>query len=324
MVRAGDGHLLQSWRWGSFKEQFGWAAERIAVEGERSLTLAQVLFRSRFGVSLGYIPRGPVVSGNDSTAIAALWKEIDRIARRRRALSVIVEPDLHASNGFDRVHLDPGPPPIQPARTVKVALHDDDGLLAQMHPKMRYNVRLAQRRGVETHSANDRDAADQFYALLEDTARRNDFIIHERGYYQQFLRQFAGDTTVLVAEIEGRAVAAAIPVAFGDEAIYMYGASATQERGHGAAFLLQFEAMRWARERGCRRYDLWGIPEQDPVTSRHEEGDRLVGTSGGDRRGLYEFKTRFGGEIVNYPRPLERRYLPLVPLMARRFYSFGG
>jgi lipid II:glycine glycyltransferase (peptidoglycan interpeptide bridge formation enzyme) len=324
MLRASGGHLLQSWRWGSFKEQFGWVAERIAVEGASGPALAQVLFRGRFGVTLGYIPRGPVGSGDDPHAISALWAKIDRTARRRRALAVIVEPDLNSGEEPSRVRLDPGPPPIQPARTVKVILLDDDSLMKQMHPKMRYNVRLAKRRGVETRASDDLGAADLLYGLLEDTAQRNGFIIHQREYYRQFLQHFSGDTTVLVAEVEGRPVAAAVPVVFGDEAIYMYGASSTQERGHGAAFLLQFEAMRWARERGCTRYDLWGIPEQDPVTSRHEEGDRLVGTSGGDRRGLYEFKTRFGGEIVSYPPPLERRYIPYIPVLARRFYSVGG
>src|SRR5699024_11275249 len=56
-----------------------------------------------------------------------------------------------------------------------------------------------------------------------------------------------------------------------NEAIYMYGASSTEHRAHGASFLLQFEAMRWARERGCSRYDLWGIPKVDPKSLRADD-----------------------------------------------------
>lgn len=323
-LQAQGGHLLQSWRWGSFKERFGWRAARVAVPGSHGLGMAQVLFRNRFGVSIGYIPRGPSLPPADPEVAASLWRSIDRLARRYRALTIIVEPDLRPGVAVDPGRFEPGPPPIQPARTVKVTLCADEGLMAQMHPKMRYNVRLAQRRGVVVRAADGLSAADDFYTLLQDTAQRNSFIIHERAYYHEFVRIFQGDTVVLFAEVEGRVVAAAVPVAFGDEAIYMYGASSTQERGHGAAFLLQFEAMRWARDRGCTRYDLWGIPEQDPVTSQHDAGDRLVGTSGSDRRGLYEFKTRFGGEIVSYPRPVERRYIPFLANLARRYYILGG
>jgi peptidoglycan pentaglycine glycine transferase (the first glycine) len=323
-LRAQGGHLLQSWRWGAFKERFGWRAARVAVPGAQGPALAQVLFRDRFGVSIGYIPRGPSLATADPEVAATLWKRIDRLAWRQRALTVIVEPDLLPGPGLDAMRFAPGPPPIQPARTVKVTLRDDDGLMAQMHPKMRYNVRLAQRRGVAVRAVDGPGAADDLYALLQDTAQRNAFTVHERAYYRDFLELFQGDATVLFAEVEGRVVAAAVPVVFGDEAIYMYGASSTQERGHGGAFLLQFEAMRWARDRGCTRYDLWGIPELDPETSQHDAGDRLVATSGSDRRGLYEFKTRFGGEIVSYPRPIERRYVPFLADLARRYYTLGG
>jgi lipid II:glycine glycyltransferase (peptidoglycan interpeptide bridge formation enzyme) len=82
--------------------------------------------------------------------------------------------------------------------------------------------------------------------------------------------------------------------------------------------------MRWARSRGARRYDLWGIPEYDPDTSVSESGDRLAASIRTDRRGLYEFKTRFGGQIVRSPAPLERIYHPLLARMARRFYSAGS
>jgi lipid II:glycine glycyltransferase (peptidoglycan interpeptide bridge formation enzyme) len=166
-LRAQGGHLLQSWRWGEFKERFGWTAERIVVQGAGGLGLAQLLFRSRFGVSLGYIPRGPVLPPADRRVSDELWERVDRLARRRRTLTVIVEPDLALLTSSDERRFSPGPAPIQPARTVKVTLHDDEGLLAQMHPKMRYNVRLAKRRGVLTREADDPVAgADIFYAML--------------------------------------------------------------------------------------------------------------------------------------------------------------
>ena len=119
-------------------------------------------------------------------------------------------------------------------------------------------------------------------------------------------------------------MAGLIAARFGEEAIYMYGASSTQHRANAAGFYLQFEAMRWAREHGCTRYDLWGIPATDPPTIASEGGDRIPTTRGDDWRGLYEFKVRFGGQILTYPPALERRYHPLLATLARRFYQPGG
>jgi lipid II:glycine glycyltransferase (peptidoglycan interpeptide bridge formation enzyme) len=322
---AAGGHMLQSWRWGAFKARFGWAVERLAVPAAGGAALAQILFRSRAGVSIGYLPRGPALPP-DETASETLWDAIDRVARRRRTLAVIVEPDRPLA-GFPalRRRFVVGPPHIQPVRTVKVDLLDDEALLAQMHPKTRYNVRLALRRGVVARrAAAGPDTVEAFYALLADTAQRNDFGIHDASYYRAFLDEFGDDAVVIFAETDGKTVAGLIAAAFGDEAIYMYGASSTKERAHGAGFYIQYEAMRWARERGCRRYDLWGIPAHDPPSTEAEAGDRLAGTTGQDWRGLYEFKTRFGGQIVTYPPTLERQYWPGLATLARRFYSAGS
>jgi lipid II:glycine glycyltransferase (peptidoglycan interpeptide bridge formation enzyme) len=325
-VLACGGHLLQSWRWGTFKKEFGWDVERIAVPCNGGIALAQVLFRSKAGMSVGYIPRGPVWPLDDPDAVTVLWDRVDEAARRRRTLVIIVEPDqLLPEPSRQRVRLAPGPEPIQPARSVKVELLDDQSLIDQMHPKTRYNVRLAVRRGVATRSVvPPDDAIGTFYEMLQDTASRNEFVVHAQEYYREFMQVFAEDACLLFAEVDGQPVASAIAAVFGDEGIYMYGASSTRGRAHGSAFLLQHEAMRWARSRGARRYDLWGIPEYDPESSVSESGDRLASSTGNDRRGLYEFKTRFGGKIIRYPPPLERVYHPFLATLARKMYGPGA
>lgn len=323
-VLASGGHFLQSWRWGEFKSKFGWDVTRIAVDGGAEPAVAQMLLRRKAGVSVGYIPRGPVHT--DRAAAVSLWQAIGREALRQRALFVIVESNEALPPGLEQaVRLTSGPTHIQPARTVKVPLLDDEALLKQMHQKTRYNVRLAQRRGVTVRRASYEPAeVDAFYDLMLDTAQRNAFGVHERRYYDEFLRTFGDSAALLFAEIEGKPVAGVIAVSFGDEAIYMYGASSTKDRAHGAGFIIQFEAMRWAREQGCKVYDLWGIPAVDPQTTQEENGDRIAGTSGSDWRGLYEFKTRFGGQIVSYPPPMERIYIPGLAHLAKRIYPIGG
>jgi len=238
-------------------------------------------------------------------------------------LNVIIEPDgslpftgTYRQHGFVR-----GPDHFQPARTVKVPLLDDEALLAQMHQKTRYSVRLAERRDVAIRAARpDEDAVGDFYRLLLETSNRNQFGIHGIDYYRDYLQTFEETAVLLFAYIDDKPAAALIAARFACEAIYMYGASSSSNRGHGAAFALQFEAMRWARGHGCTSYDLWGIPAQDPP-STETKTDRVAATRGEDWRGLHKFKTGFGGRIVSHPPTLERRYHPILSFVARRLYA---
>jgi lipid II:glycine glycyltransferase (peptidoglycan interpeptide bridge formation enzyme) len=327
-LRDEGGHLLQSWRWGAFKQQHGWTPHRILVETPDGVAAAQVLYRSRGPVSIGYIPRGPLISGAPEPLWKALREEIDRAALQHRAIMTIIEPDspLGLTGSFGDAGVVRGPAHFQPGRTVKVPLLDDEPLLKQMHQKTRYSVRLAQRRGVTIERrVPAEESIDQFYALMLDTSARNAFGIHSKEYYADFLRTFSEDAVLLFARVDANQIGAAlIAAAFGSEAIYMYGASSSQNRAHGAAFLLQFEAMRWARERGCTIYDLWGIPAQDPTTIHSDDQSKIVGTKGDDLRGLYRFKTGFGGEIVSYPPSMERRHMPVLPWLARKLNVVQG
>jgi lipid II:glycine glycyltransferase (peptidoglycan interpeptide bridge formation enzyme) len=321
-VAAAGGHLLQSWEWGALKERHGWSVRRVEAGTECGRAFAQVLLRRKGPVALAYVPRGPAIQagGDRSPLFAQLTTVLDDLCRTERALALIVEPDgpIGLAGTYRSVGFVGGPRPLQPGRTVKVPLLDDQALLDQMHAKNRYNVRLAQRRGVtvERGGADPRSLAT-FYDLLADTGRRNRFAIHAKAYYDDFMRLFAERAVLLFALVEGLPVAASISARFGDEAIYMYSGSSTEHRANGAAFLLQYEAMRWARDAGCRAYDLWGIPEDDPGPEE-QSGDGAPPTQGDDWRGLYNFKVRFGGEIVRYPRPMERRYWPVVSWAARR------
>jgi lipid II:glycine glycyltransferase (peptidoglycan interpeptide bridge formation enzyme) len=327
-LREHGGHMLQSWRWGDFKRRHGWEPERVLVESGDGVAMAQVLFRSKGPVSLGYIPRGPVLAGDAEALWADLWRAIDDIARRRRAISVIIEPDapLPLAGSYFDAGVVKGPAHVQPARTVKVPLLDDDALLKQMHQKTRYNIRLAGRRGVEFRTLPvTPEAVAEFYGLMQDTSQRNDFAVHSLDYYADFLDVFGDDALLLGAwNDEGSLSAMLIGALFGNEGVYMYGASSTANRANGAGAAIQFEAMKWARGRGAGVYDLWGIPPTDPESVAAEGSNQIAGTKGEDWRGLYRFKTGFGGEIVTYPPTLERRYVPLLPGIARRAGIIAG
>jgi lipid II:glycine glycyltransferase (peptidoglycan interpeptide bridge formation enzyme) len=319
-----NGHLLQSWRWGEFKALHGWSVDRVAVGGDPPTAMAQILFTRRGPLEIAYVPRGPVYTPGDADSVRELFVSVDELCKRRGSLYLIIEPNAPLpfegrikAEGFVR-----GPEHVQPSRTVKIPLLADEPLLNQMRQKTRYSVRLAERRGVTVERA-DVTRVGAFYKLLSDTSSRNEFGIHSEAYYRDFLRIFGEDALLLFSMIEGEKAAGLIAARFGEEAIYMYGGSSTVHRAHGAAFVIQYEAMRWARVHGAKRYDLWGIPAQDPPPS--EEGtEHVSGSKGDDWRGLYKFKTGFGGEIVTYPSTLERRYHPVLSFIARRAKSRLG
>ncbi len=298
-----NAHLLQTRAWGELKSEFGWQVERLVV-GE---TGAQVLFRSLpLGLSLAYLPRGPVGEDWDS-----LWPELDRLCKRRRAVFLKVEPDLERGES-DSLEADPPPPgfrlspqAIQPPRTLTINLRpDEEEILLEMKSKTRYNIRLAGRKDVVVEPS---DEIDTFYEMLTTTGERADFGVHSREYYRRAYELFTPQDAcrLLIARYEGTPLAAIMVFAQGERAWYLYGASSNRERNRMPTYLLQWEAMRWAKKRGCVEYDLWGVPDADRETLEDEFLDRHDGLWG-----VYRFKRGFGGELRRAVGPWDRVYRP--------------
>jgi lipid II:glycine glycyltransferase (peptidoglycan interpeptide bridge formation enzyme) len=93
----------------------------------------------------------------------------------------------------------------------------------------------------------------------------------------------------------------------GDQAYYLYGASTDEERNRMPTYLLQWEAMKWAMARGCKEYDLWGVPDEDEPTLEASFEERHDGLWG-----VYRFKRGFGGELRRAAQALDRIYNPLL------------
>jgi lipid II:glycine glycyltransferase (peptidoglycan interpeptide bridge formation enzyme) len=210
---------------------------------------------------------------------------------------------------------------LQPARTIVLDLdRTEDDLLKAMKPKTRYNLRLAGRRGVEVRYAQSEGDLQAFYSLLQVTGERDDFGIHTYPYYEHLWRTFGpGESTsvlVLLAEhpdAEERAkgpIAGLLALRFGRETIYMYGASDNRGREHMPNYLLQWEAIRWARQHGCSVYDFWGIPDTPPTEEETDEGSAINARSG--LRGVYWFKKGFGGREIEYPGAYDYVYNSLL------------
>jgi len=310
------GHLLQSYAWGELKAAFGWEALRLALLDDGQFrAAAQVLFRRLPMVSLAYVPRGPVVDWGDKEAVSDLLQAIAEAGQARQAVFLKVEPNLPDETAVRNRLLLLGFHPartVQPRSTIVVDLDgDDEALLGRMKSKTRYNVRLAGRRGVAVRPATDLEEVALFYDMLLETAQRDGFGIHTPAYYEAVYRLLndAGQGVLLLAERKGEVLAALWVAAFGSGAVYLYGASRAEGQRHMPSYLLQWEAMRWARSRGCARYDLWGIP--DAIAGGENEREDLREKNVRDGLwGVYRFKQGFGGRLVRLVGAYDLPYRP--------------
>ncbi|GAB4459602.1 MAG: peptidoglycan bridge formation glycyltransferase FemA/FemB family protein [Anaerolineae bacterium] len=318
------GHLLQSWAWGQLKSRFGWTPLRLHTDH----AAAQVLFKQLpLGYTIAYIPKGPLGNWKDSRQCQALMGQIHVEAKKRRAVFLKIEPDLTqppagtpgddfsrravaflAGCGFAPADT------IQPQTSIIINLaRSDDELLAAMKQKTRYNIRLAAKKGVTVRQGDAADIAT-FYALAQVTAGRDGFGIHAPGYYRAALELFGPDRcALLLAEYSGEPLAALIVFRYGAAAYYFYGASSDAHRNLMPAYLLQWEAIRWAKNHGCTSYDLWGIPNADEATLEAEFSSRNDGLWG-----VYRFKRGFGGQVVRTLGAFDFVYSPWLYRLYRR------
>ncbi len=301
------GHLLQTLGWAALKGRFGWESQLVTLQdGGELVAGAQLLYRwlpiGRL-FSVAYLPKGPVVDWENTDRVYAILEELGRQARKHRAVFLRIEPDLREKEvpGLDSLLADAGFRPVQqatqPRRTILVDISgSEDEILKRMKQKTRYNIRLAGRKGVVVRQGGGQDL-EVFGQLMQETGGRNLFGVHSQAYYQAAFDLFAPDERVclLLAEYNGRPLAALMVFALGETAWYFYGASGNEERQRMPAYLLQWEAIRWARARGCIQYDLWGVPDADEEKLEAEFAGRSDGLWG-----VYRHKRGFGGQLVRW------------------------
>lgn len=283
-----DAHILQTSQWGVFKQAYGWRPVYIANRDAG----AQILFRTLpFRKTVAYIPKGPV--GEDWRD---LLPEIMDTCKKQRAIVIYIEPDAWEERrpGFSESL--PGFVPsaisIQPRRTITLDLQGgEQNWLERMKQKTRYNIRLAEKKGVIVQKSSDIDA---FNTLMKETGDRDRFGVHQAAYYRSVYEIFhpAGACEMFLAAHAGQPLAALMVFKRGKRAWYFYGASNEHERNRMPTYLLQWEAMRWAAEAGCTEYDLWGVPDHAEDFLEKNFSERSDGLWG-----VYRFKRGFGGQL---------------------------
>lgn len=307
-----DTHLLQMGEWGELKKDFGWKPVRVIFNDEVG---CQILFRRLSpGLTIGYLPK-PVMGDELQKTRNEFWKEVDAVCKSNKAIFLKIEPDAWETSPLvTHSSFLTSPQNIQPPRTIVVPIGgNEETILACMKPKCRYNIRLAEKKGVTVHTWDDIPA---FHEMMIITGGRDNFGVHSLEYYQRAYELFhpKGTCELLVAEYEGKPLASLMVFSNGKRAWYVYGASNDYERSRMPTYLLQWEAIRWAKTHGCNEYDLWGVPDENEETLEASFESRHDGLWG-----VYRFKRGFGGQLKRATQALDRVYNPLLYWMYLKY-----
>jgi lipid II:glycine glycyltransferase (peptidoglycan interpeptide bridge formation enzyme) len=260
------------------------------------------------GLAMFYVPKGPLLSDWSNTELRRqVLTDLNKVARQARAIFIKVDPDVRVGTGIpgqanewndqlgDAIIDDLSSmgwrysnEQVQFANTVMIDLSQpEDELLARMKPKTRYNIRLAERKGVKVRLGGVNDL-DLLYQLYAETSIRDGFVIRASEYYHALWSSFlkAGMAKILIAEVNEYPVAALILFILQSKVWFLYGMSRDAHRDKMPNYLLQWEAICQCKRAGCITYDLWGAPTQ------FVESDPLWG--------VYRFKDGLGGQVVRH------------------------
>jgi peptidoglycan pentaglycine glycine transferase (the first glycine) len=274
-----------------------------------ALILKRQILRNGFAARLSilYSPKGPLLDWSNKSLRDSVLNDLQAFAKKAGAIFLKMDPDLVLGTGIPSSEDDLtdnsgqvviselkrrgwrySSDQIQFKNTVFIDLTLSEGeLLARMKQKTRYNIRLSEKKGVTLRVGNPEDFG-MLYKMYAETSVRDGFVIRDESYYQTVWKLFmdSNEPTCepLIAEVDGEPVAAIFIFYFGGRAYYVYGMSRDVHREKMPTYLLQWEAMKRAKARGCNVYDLWGAPDV------FDESDPMWG--------VYRFKEGLGGKVV--------------------------
>lgn len=314
------GHFLQSPEWAKVKSE--WINEVVLVEDEKGNIKGSMslLIRDFKGItSIMYSPRGPVCDPHDKKTFSELVDSAKELAKKYHSFIFRVDPDIsNDDEEFKKIAKEIGfeikedvkdfNEVIQPRYVFRLDVKDktEEELLASFHEKTRYNIRLATRKGVTVREGN-RDDLKIFHKIMLETGVRDNFLIRPLSYFEKMYDELAPKyMKVLIAEYQGEAIAAVIPIIYGNKVWYLYGASSNAHRNVMPNYLLQWEQIKLALENHCDIYDFRGVSGH--VDENHPQ------------YGIYKFKKGFNGDFVEFVGEL---YMVLNPFMNFVYDKFG-
>jgi len=285
-------HPLQSWSWGEFRKKTGVELSRLAF-GEKNIEDTFQITWHRIPYTkfcIGYCPKSVVPNKEE---VEVIKKE----AEKKGAIFVKFEPNEKINTETEKKIMDlkkdfswvKGKPLFTKFTFQLDISKGEDELLKNMHQKTRYNLRLAEKRGVQIVEDNSETGFEDYWKLMEETTRRQGFFAHGKGYHHKMWQTMteSGMGHLFKAVYEGKTLTTWMVFILNDTIYYPYGASSNENREVMASNLMMWEVIRYGKKQGCRLFDMWGSLGPTPDLK-----DPWYG--------FHKFKQGYGAELVEF------------------------
>lgn len=317
------GNFTQSIQWCDVKNE--WKYEVVLIRDSQQKIVASMLVLIKqvpvIKCSFLYCPRGPVCSFQDKAILSELMDAITVLAHRYHAFLFKCDPLILASDTEKIQTLQDLGLILQPdldERAIQCRCNymldikdkTADSVFQSFHSKWRYNIRLAERKGVECkyfdkHTLTNQ--LDDFYPLMQETGSRDGFNIRSKEYFRSIINNLDTHCRLYLCYYQGRAVSGAIAIQYGGRTCYVYGASSGADRGVMPNYLMQWNMIQWAIENGNVIYDFQGIPHYSDETHPNY--------------GVYRFKQGFKGQVVEYAGEFDYIFSPRLKKLIDSLYQ---
>ena len=303
-----EANFLQSWEWGEFHKARGCVVERIGFfRSNKLIGIVSYVIESARRATYMAVAGGPIIDwapSPDREVVAYVFETLRDRARQHGCSFIRMRPQAvdtqEVRSMCAKLGFRPSPMHLTADLTSQLDLSPEpDELLANMRKSTRYEIRKAQKMGVEIRVSTKLDDVDEFYEVQLQTAKRQHFVPFSRDFLKKQFEAFAQSNKVLLYKsyLEGTLLAMAFVIFDTNEGVYHYGASTEEARRAPGAYLIQWEAICEARRRGCSRYNFWGVTPMGVTDKRFSS--------------ISLFKRGFGGEDVAY---LPAQDLVIAPL----------
>ena len=306
------GNFAQSYLWGKQKPMWQWDA--IAVRGEDGAIRGSLAVMTRkvpgIGRTLMYGCRGPVCDLDDRETFSQLLDGAKVLAKKYKSYVIKIDPDVPSSNtafssmlqsfGFRAKEGGKNFEAIQPRYVFRLNVEGktEAELLANFHQKWRYNIRLAERKGVTVRICG-KEMVPAFSDLMLTTGVRDGFVTRKPEYFAAMLDNLGEHARLYMAfDPNDTPIAGTLAIHYGDKVWYLYGASSNEHRNLMPNYLLQWRMIQWAVETNCRIYDFRG------VSGDVSEDNPLYG--------LFRFKQGFGGDFTEFVGEMDLVLSPVI------------
>lgn len=283
-------HPLQSWEWGEVRKKTGVQILRLgAFRGNELKEVFQMTLHKipKTSYSLGYIPRSIMPSKSIRDFLQS-W------GQKNNLIFIKFEPYIEKKEinnaQIEQINtLHRSPHQLFPDWTIIMDISpSEDDLLKKMKSKTRYNIRLAEKKGVTVEETSTDEGFKKFSALYFATTKRQHYFGHDARYHKIVWDELKkSQAYIMIANFQDIPLAAYELFIFKDRAYYPYGGSSSDYKNVMAPNLLMWEAIKFSKQKGAKIFDMWGAAAPESTNTNTFAG-------------FTRFKEGYGGSYIQF------------------------